>query len=86
MKSRDTIDDFQGGAGDTIDLSAIDAFAPQSGNQSFTYIGSAAFTGTKGEVRFANGVLQINTINDKSADMEIMLTKQKTFSASFMIP
>ncbi len=86
VKSRDTIDDFQGGAGDTIDLSALDAFTPQSGNQSFTYIGSATFTGTKGEVRFANGVLQINTNNDKSADMEIVLTKLKTFSAGFLIP
>ena len=82
---RDVITDFQGSAGEKIDLSAIDAFAGLSGNQRFTYIGSRAFTGTQGEVRFFNGIIQLNTGTDKVADMEIELTGVNTFRQNFLI-
>jgi Ca2+-binding RTX toxin-like protein len=39
------------GAGDRIDLSFIDADPASSGNQAFSFIGSAAFSGTAGELR-----------------------------------
>jgi len=71
---RDVITDFKGSLGEKIDLFAIDAYTKTAGNQAFAYIGSKAFTGTKGEVRFSGGVLQMNTGTDKIADMEIALT------------
>ena len=83
--ARDVITDFQGGSGEKIDLSAIDAYSKKTGNQAFTYIGSNAFTGTKGEARFSGGVLQMNTGTDKTADMEIALTGVTTFSSNFLV-
>lgn len=46
---RDIITDFKGSAGDQIDLSAIDAYRKDIGNQKFSYIRLKAFTGQKGE-------------------------------------
>ena len=87
---RDKIYDFTNQ--DKIDLSAIDAFTGQTGNQAFVYIDSKPFTGTKGEVRFipstattSPGILQINTGTDKLADMEIALMNTKTFSSQYVI-
>jgi len=81
---RDTITDFQGST-DLIDLSEIDAFTGRAGNQAFVYIGSSGFTGTRGEVRFSGGVLQMNTGTDRIADMEIALTGVTSFSQNFLI-
>jgi serralysin len=77
---RDVITDFQGSSGEKINLSAIDTYSGAADNQAFTCISSNAFTGTKGEVRFSGGVLQMNTGTDKIADMEIALTGVTTFS------
>ena len=82
---RDVITDFQGSTGETIDLSAIDAFTNSTGNQAFIYIGPNAFSGLKGEVRFIGGRLQVNTGTDKVADMEIALTGLTSFESSFLI-
>ncbi len=45
----DDILDFE--LGDLIDVSSIDADTTTAGNQAFTFIGSAAFSGTAGELR-----------------------------------
>jgi len=82
---RDVITDFKGSPGEKIDLFAIDAYTKTSGNQAFAYIGSNAFTGNKGEVRFSGGVLQMNTGTDKIADMEIALTGVTSFSQNFLV-
>ena len=83
---RDVITDFRKGAPrEKIDLSAIDAYSKTKGNQAFTYIGSKAFTGTKGEARFSGGVLQMNTGTDKIADMEIALSGVTAFSSTFLV-
>ncbi|MFN3387838.1 MAG: ELWxxDGT repeat protein [Allosphingosinicella sp.] len=50
--AEDRILDFS--AGDRIDLSAIDANAGAGGDQAFTFIGSAAFAGTAGQLRAVN--------------------------------
>jgi Ca2+-binding RTX toxin-like protein len=50
--SADVIHDFNRPQGDVIDLSAIDADMYAAGNQAFTFIGTAAFSGTPGEVRY----------------------------------
>ena len=82
---RDTIVDFNGSAGERIDLSRIDAFTGLSGNQAFTFIGANSFTGLKGEVRFSNGVLLMNTDTDQIADMEIALAGVTAFQSSFLV-
>jgi Ca2+-binding RTX toxin-like protein len=83
--NRDLITDFLGTSGEKIDLSAIDAFSKAPGNQAFTFIGSKSFTGSRGEVRFSKGILQLNTGTDKVADMEISLTGVISFRQDFLI-
>jgi Ca2+-binding RTX toxin-like protein len=48
----DYILDFSHAQGDKIDLVSIDANILAAGNQKFTFIGEAGFTGTPGELRY----------------------------------
>jgi hypothetical protein len=78
--ARDRILDFSaGGAGtfvDRIDLSAIDA-KTGPGNQAFTFIGTAAFSHTSGELRVrqagATAIVAGDVNGDAVADFEIAL-------------
>jgi Ca2+-binding RTX toxin-like protein len=76
--NRDVILDFSRGF-DKIDLSAIDANITLAGNQAFNFIGTAAFSGLAGEVRYvdtgANLVVQVDVQGDGNviAEMEIQL-------------
>ncbi|MEH2015780.1 M10 family metallopeptidase C-terminal domain-containing protein [Nostoc sp.] len=86
--ARDVITDFAGNgifAGDQIDLSAIDAnnfiF---DGNQAFTFIGSAAFSGIA-QVPYSGGILQANTDFDVFAELEIQLVEAPALVASDII-
>jgi Ca2+-binding RTX toxin-like protein len=83
--NRDILTDFNGSQGDRIDLSALDASSTLPGNQAFTYIGALPFSGRAGEVRFAAGLLQINTTADSLADMEITLTGVSSFLSGHLI-
>jgi hypothetical protein len=74
--SQDTIQDFN--LGDLIDLSHIDANSVLGGNQAFSFIGGAAFSGTAGELRFENisaggtlWAIQGDTDGINGADFEI---------------
>lgn len=73
--NRDTIAQFD--ADDRIDLSAIDADTRSSGNQAFTFIGTAAFNGGAGQLRYVvsggNLVIQADTNRDRTADLEIQV-------------
>ena len=82
--SRDVITDFQPFI-DQINLSKIDAFKGQIGNQKFVYIGSNEFTGTQGEVRFESGFLSLNTDSDTVADSIIKLNGITAFTGDFLI-
>jgi Ca2+-binding RTX toxin-like protein len=68
----DLIDDFNPAEGDLIDLSGIDADVYASGNQAFTFIGSAAFSGTPGELNYyqSSGGTYIQMQTGTSADIE----------------
>jgi len=68
--NRDIIKDFSKSDGDLIDLSAIDAI-DGGGNNSFDYVGSDTFSGTAGELRYQNNLLQGDTDGDGKADFEI---------------
>jgi Ca2+-binding RTX toxin-like protein len=75
---RDGIQDFN--AGDLIDLSRIDANTLVAGNQAFSFVGSAAFSGTAGELRFENislggpiWMVQGDVNGDGVSDYEVVL-------------
>ena len=71
--NRDVILGFSRAEDDRIDLRTIDA-ETGGGNQAFHLIGNAAFTGDKGELRFAGGVVQGDTNGDGVANFEIKVT------------
>ncbi|TMJ12274.1 MAG: calcium-binding protein, partial [Alphaproteobacteria bacterium] len=74
--NRDSITDFN--AGDRIDLSGIDAGPSVSGNQPFTWIAAAAFSGHAGELRAtvqgANRLVEGDVDGDGNADLTILVT------------
>lgn len=84
---RDSITDFTVGE-DVIDLSVLDAQSG-AGNQAFDFIGAAAFSGTKGELRFfaagSNTMIQGDRDGDGSADFAISLTGTIGLNASDFI-
>jgi Ca2+-binding RTX toxin-like protein len=83
--TRDSIADFAVGV-DKIDLSAIDANTLNIPNDAFSFIGSAEFSGTAGELRATTpgtNTLVTGDINgDAVADFHILLTGTMTLSAS----
>ena len=63
--------------GDRVDLSAIDADTNQAGNQAFTYIGAASFSGA-GQLQVtasgtANTIIRGDVDGDGTADLLIKL-------------
>lgn len=74
---RDTIFDFSHSQGDHIDLSAIDASTKSAGNQAFSFIGTKAFSGKAGELRYdkmaSDTYIYGDTNGDKKADFAIHL-------------
>jgi Ca2+-binding RTX toxin-like protein len=74
---RDTITDFKHSENDKIDLSALDANEKSAGDQTFAFIGNAAFSKTDatGQLRFdvKTGVLYASTDKDTTAEFSIKL-------------
>ncbi len=89
VAGRDTIFDFSGTAGDKIDLSAIDANSAIAGDQAFTYLGTAAFTGTAGELRYikqaSDTYIYGDTNGDKKVDFAIHLDDAVTLSKGYFV-
>jgi len=81
--NHDVITDFVSGP-DWIDLCGVDANANVAGNQAFTFVGTAAFTGV-GQLRYASsgGVTMIygNTAGDATPEFQIELTGAHTLHA-----
>jgi Ca2+-binding RTX toxin-like protein len=82
---RDTITDFSAGAGDRIDLASIDANAQLQGDQPFSFIGSATFTGVKGQLRFASGVLSADINGDRTPDFAIALSNVTALTVGALV-
>ena len=83
--SRDVIQDFVRGS-DRIDVATIDANGnSMDGNQAFTFIGSGAFAGSAGQLRFVNGILQGDINGDKIADFDISIVGQTAMSSTDLI-
>ncbi len=77
LAGRDSIFDFSGTGGDRIDLADIDANSAASGDQAFTYLGTAAFTGKAGELHYAKQASDTyvygDTNGDRNADFAVHL-------------
>ncbi|MGF6228077.1 Ca2+-binding RTX toxin-like protein [Inquilinus ginsengisoli] len=74
----DRITDFSHAQGDRVDLSAIDADTGSAGNQAFTFIGSALYSGVAGQLRAAVTAPGVTTIagdvnGDGVSDFHLML-------------
>jgi serralysin len=76
--TRDVIGDFRRSQADKIDLRGIDARDTPAGDQAFNFIGTKAFTGQEGQLRYAlqgNTTIIIgSTDTDKAAEFSIQLT------------
>ena len=74
----DTITDFSHAQGDRIDLAGIDARFTVAGDQAFTFIGTAAFTGVAGQLHIwqnAGRTIVSGDVNGNgTADFNIVLT------------
>ncbi|MEK1933136.1 MAG: hypothetical protein AAAC47_25820, partial [Pararhizobium sp.] len=86
---RDTIFDFSGADGDRIDLHAIDARPGAPGNQAFAFIGTAAFHGKAGELRYekkASDTYIFADVNgDGKADFSIHLDDAVTLAKGYFV-
>ena len=71
---------------DKVDLRDVDSNSGVAGDQAFTFIGTAAFSGAAGELRWAfNGTdtwLQGDLTGDGVADFEIVFTGNVTLFAT----
>jgi Ca2+-binding RTX toxin-like protein len=86
---RDTIFDFSTKQKDKIDLSAIDARTTKGGNQAFSFIGTKAFDGKAGELRYekakSDTYIYGDVNGDKVADFTIHLDDRVGLSKSYFI-
>ncbi|WCQ99310.1 M10 family metallopeptidase C-terminal domain-containing protein [Paracoccus aestuarii] len=67
---RDLITDFNRGQGDRIDLSAIDADLRLAGDQAFSFLGTRAFTGDAGQLRFLQSGNKTIVLADQDGDRQ----------------
>lgn len=85
--SVDTITDFSGSGGDHIDLSKLDADTTRSKNQAFDFIGTAAFSGDAGELRYVKSKtgadIYADVDGDKKSDFTLHFDDALTFKAAY---
>ncbi|MGI0528058.1 hypothetical protein ABY43_28385 [Rhizobium giardinii] len=83
----DTIYDLK--SGDKMDLSDIDAKSKSSGDQTFSFIGTSAFHGKAGELRFdtkSSDTFIYGDLNgDKVADFALHLDDAVTLSRGYFV-
>jgi Ca2+-binding RTX toxin-like protein len=81
----DRITDFVSGS-DRIQLSAIDANIALAGDQAFTFIGNAAFSGTRGELQVTSvggdTYISADVDGNKSIDFQVVLTGTHDLSSA----
>ncbi len=81
----DQIHDFDRAEGDRIDLGRVDANSAVQNDQGFAFIGSAAFSGTAGELRYqhvsGSTIVQGDTNGDGIADFAIRLDGLHTLTS-----
>ncbi|MCV9963354.1 M10 family metallopeptidase C-terminal domain-containing protein [Pararhizobium sp. BT-229] len=86
---RDTIFDFAGAEGDRIHLSTLDANTKLSGDQAFSFLGTGAFTGKAGELRYtktaSDTYVYADTNGDAVADFAIHLGDAVTLGKGYFV-
>ncbi|MGE0415977.1 MAG: Calx-beta domain-containing protein [Acetobacteraceae bacterium] len=83
--NRDAIKDFSAAQGDLIDLSAIDANDLVPNDQAFAFLGTGAFTGGAGEVRYdvvGSDSIVRGTIGGTGVDFEIKVMGVTSLAAT----
>jgi Ca2+-binding RTX toxin-like protein len=89
IATADLITDFNVGQGDRIDLSGVDANVFADGNQAFSFIGTAGFSGKPGEINYfhSGGETIIQMQTGVSGDIEgaIRLSGIHTPDASWFV-
>ncbi|AFL51454.1 putative protease [Sinorhizobium fredii USDA 257] len=87
--SSDTVFDFLLSEQDRIDLSAIDANSSVAGNQAFSFIGVAAFSGSAGQLRVvkqtSDTYIYGDLNGDKVADLKIHLDDAVTLTKDYFM-
>jgi Ca2+-binding RTX toxin-like protein len=87
--NNDYITDFSRSQGDKIDLSKIDAKTAISGNQAFSFIGTAEFSSLKGELRYdefgGDAYIEADVNGDAVADFELTLANVTYVTKSYFI-
>ncbi len=77
------------GLGDKIDLGQVDANANAAGNQAFTFVGKAAFSGIAGQLRYAmvgpNAIVEGDVNGDGIADLVIQVDNHIVVSSDFIL-
>jgi Ca2+-binding RTX toxin-like protein len=85
----DLVADFNAAQGDRIDLSNVDANIYAAGNQAFTFIGTAPFSGAPGEIRYVHSggdtLIQMQTGIDPDVEGVIRLAGIHTPDASWFV-
>ena len=81
----DVISDFSAPELDKINLAAIDANAALAGDQAFSFIGSDAFHGVAGELRFASGAVEADVNGDGTADFSLTIANLSALAAGDFI-
>ena len=88
-EGEDLVYDFSQADGDRLDLSLIDADTALAGDNTFTFIGEDAFTGTAGQLRFmaagSDTWLVGDTNGDGTADLKIVLRGSVTLTATDIV-
>ena len=88
-KGRDTIFDFDGKAGDRINLKEIDANTRKGGDQAFKFIGTDKFSKTAGELRYdkkaSDTYVYGDTNGDGKADFAIHFDDALSFSKGYFL-
>ncbi len=87
--ARDTIFDFSVSDGDLIDLSVIDANGKTPGDEAFKFVGTKAFSGASGELRYvkqaSDTYIYADVNGDKTADFAIHLDDAITLSKGYFV-
>ncbi|MDH6266505.1 Ca2+-binding RTX toxin-like protein [Rhizobium sp. SG_E_25_P2] len=84
-KNRDVVTDFSRKQGDTIDLHSMDANTELGGDQAFSFIDNAAFSGEGGEVRLAKDILYGDDDGDRVADFSIRVDVESLKASDFIL-
>ncbi len=86
---RDTVYDFEGSKGDRIDLSAIDANSKTTKSVAFSFIGTKAFGGKAGELRYekanSDTYIYADVNGDKKADLAIHLDDAVSLTKGYFV-